>query len=93
LFIEKFLEGFVSNAAFLLSNPSSLILPEKSDYFSTTAKSLLNTTSPNAKAINLSFLLGSSTSHGRRQLTSYSNSIVLTSLEMHLRNSYKSFLV
>uniref|UniRef100_A0A915LG95 HEAT repeat-containing protein 1 n=1 Tax=Meloidogyne javanica TaxID=6303 RepID=A0A915LG95_MELJA len=85
-------EGFVSNAAFLLSNPSSLILPEKSDYFSTTAKSLLNTTSPNAKAINLSFLLGSSTSHGRRQLTSYSNSIVLTSLEMHLRNSYKSFL-
>uniref|UniRef100_A0A914KTC5 Uncharacterized protein n=1 Tax=Meloidogyne incognita TaxID=6306 RepID=A0A914KTC5_MELIC len=85
-------EGFVSNAAFLLSNPSSLILPEKSDYFSTTAKSLSNTTSPNAKAINLSFLLGSSTSHGRRQLTSYSNSIVLTSLEMHLRNSYKSFL-
>ncbi|CAK5087622.1 unnamed protein product [Meloidogyne enterolobii] len=86
-------EGFVSNAAFLLSNPSSLILPEKSDYFSKTAKSLSNTTSPNAKAINLSFLLGSTSQHhGRRQLTSYSNSIVLTSLEMQLRNSYKSFL-
>uniref|UniRef100_A0A1I8BYQ3 HEAT repeat-containing protein 1 n=1 Tax=Meloidogyne hapla TaxID=6305 RepID=A0A1I8BYQ3_MELHA len=86
-------EGFVSNAAFLLSNPSSLILPEKSDYFSS-AKSLSNTSSTSAKAINLSFLLGSTSHHhGRRQLTSYSNSTVLTSLEMQLRNSYKAFLM